>query len=125
MKLLTANILRSRGACTPEISRFRAIFPDGTTVTHKSCRQAIAEGLDIEWMANHVLDMQSELRGGNQELLEIRSWYGSEMEKITDNYRCHSTVWRDRRWRIRQTYYRRLIPWVVRQWRHALNSGQP
>ena len=94
-------------------------------MTHKSCRQAVAEGLDIEWMANHVLDMQSELRGGNQELLEIRSWYGSEMEKITDNYRCHSTVWRDRRWRIRQTYYRRLIPWVVRQWRHPLNSGQP
>ena len=54
-RLITARLLRARGACAEQVQVFREMFPQGTPVTLADCRKAVKAGLDFNWAANYLL----------------------------------------------------------------------
>jgi len=53
--VLTAAMLRERGATCAQVDAFEAEWPDGATPTKKNFLRAAALGLDLGWMADNFL----------------------------------------------------------------------
>ena len=54
-RLITARLLRARGACHEQVQLFRKTFPEGTPVTLSACRKAAKAGLLLDWAADNLL----------------------------------------------------------------------
>ena len=53
--IITAETLRSRGACSDEREAFAKMFPQGTDVTLESATACASAGLDLSWFAGAFL----------------------------------------------------------------------
>jgi len=53
--VLTAAMLRERGATCAQVDAFEAEWPDGATPTKKNFLRAVALGLDLGWLADNFL----------------------------------------------------------------------
>jgi hypothetical protein len=53
--LITAALLRKRGACDREAAAFERLFPEGTPVTLKAATRAFKAGLSLFWLADVFL----------------------------------------------------------------------
>lgn len=49
--LITADFLKSRGACEGSVSLFGTIWPDGARITLKNVQRACDAGFDLSWFA--------------------------------------------------------------------------
>jgi len=55
MAKITSEQLRKAGACEHGVLRFEKLFPCGATITLRSCKLAVAEGLNVNWFVSHCL----------------------------------------------------------------------
>ena len=53
--IITAKMLREKGACREQVEQFATLFPSGTTVTLRSARRAASAGLSLDWFAVRFL----------------------------------------------------------------------
>lgn len=53
--LITADMLRAKGALCDQVKVFEATFPEGTAVTLESVDVALAAGLGVGWFASRFL----------------------------------------------------------------------
>jgi hypothetical protein len=53
--IITAQMLRDKGACSDQVAQFAELFPYGTRVNLRACRRAAKEELDLDWFADHFL----------------------------------------------------------------------
>jgi len=53
--MITAEMLRAKGACADQVEKFRKTWPNGATVTKANALKAAKLGLDNEWVADNFL----------------------------------------------------------------------
>jgi hypothetical protein len=52
---ITATKLRKLKACEEQVARFEREWPQGANVTVQHCNRAVEIGLDLDWLAEHML----------------------------------------------------------------------
>ncbi|MDB5296101.1 MAG: hypothetical protein JWO31_2084 [Phycisphaerales bacterium] len=61
-RFITADWLRSLGACSTQVQRFRRLFPDGCRFNQKNAARAGAAGMTIWWFRLKVMSDSEEAR---------------------------------------------------------------
>ena len=52
---ITLETLKALNACRPQVDLFASLYPDGVEVTEENALAAVKAGLDIDWLAQHLL----------------------------------------------------------------------
>ena len=55
MTTITAELLRSKGACDEQVRKFASRWPKGGKVTLNACLEAATLGLNFDWAAQNLL----------------------------------------------------------------------
>lgn len=55
-KRITADLLRSKGACEEKVAIFEKRWPNGVVPTKRQVPVIVRLGLDVDWAATHLLE---------------------------------------------------------------------
>jgi hypothetical protein len=56
---ITESMLIEHNACSEQVAKFSALWPNGCVVTLATSRQALAAGLDLNWAAWNLLSFSA------------------------------------------------------------------
>jgi hypothetical protein len=56
---ITESMLIEHNACSEQVAKFSALWPNGCVVTLATSRQALAAGLDLNWAAWKLLSFSA------------------------------------------------------------------
>ena len=91
--VVTAEMLRQRGACAAQVAVFRAAWPRGICPSLAACEKAARLGLNLDWFADHCLPAPARQA---YEAAMATAWQAYEAAKATALWRVireHGINW--------------------------------